>query len=146
GAARRDRRRRARPHRRRALLRRERRDRRRRPRRQRHRRGGRDRARRSVRVSRMSDLVLVTDDGPVRTVRLNRPEKKNALTLAMYAALVDALASAGASPQVRCVVIAGAPGAFCAGNDLKDFLDASANAEGLAPQLIGFLHALARAE
>jgi enoyl-CoA hydratase/carnithine racemase len=94
----------------------------------------------------MSDLVLVHDDGPVRTVRMNRPQKKNALTLAMYAALVEALNGAGASAQVRCVVIAGAPGAFCAGNDLQDFLDASANAEGLAPQLIAFLHALAGAE
>jgi len=94
----------------------------------------------------MSNLVLVTDDGPIRTVRLNRPEKKNALTVPMYAALVEALAGAGASAQIRCVVIAGAPGAFCAGNDLQDFLDASSNAEGLAPTLIGFLHALARAE
>src|ERR1700740_919924 len=94
----------------------------------------------------MSDLILVHDDGPVRIVRMNRPEKKNALTLAMYAALVEALAGASASAQVRCVVIAGAPGAFCAGNDLQDFLDASANAEGLAPSLIGFLHALARTE
>ena len=33
----------------------------------------------------MSDLVIVTDEGPVRTIRMNRPEKKNALTMAMYA-------------------------------------------------------------
>jgi enoyl-CoA hydratase/carnithine racemase len=94
----------------------------------------------------MSDLVLVTDDGPVRTVRMNRPEKKNALTVPMYAALVDALAGAGASAATRVIVIAGAPGAFCAGNDLQDFLNATQNAEGLAPPLIGFLYALARAE
>jgi enoyl-CoA hydratase/carnithine racemase len=94
----------------------------------------------------MSDLVLVQDDGPIRTVRMNRPQKKNALTLAMYAALVEALDSASASAQVRCVVITGAPGAFCAGNDLQDFLDASSNTKGLAPALIAFLHALARAE
>src|SRR5262249_56448742 len=42
--------------------------------------------------------------------------------------------------------IAGTPGAFCAGNDLQDFLAASANAEGLAPPLVHFLHVLARAE
>jgi enoyl-CoA hydratase/carnithine racemase len=94
----------------------------------------------------MPDLVLVTDDGPVRTVRMNRPEKKNALTVPMYAALVDALAGAGASAATRVIVIAGAPGAFCAGNDLQDFLNATQNAEGLAPPLIGFLYALARAE
>ena len=94
----------------------------------------------------MPDLVLVTDDGPVRTVRMNRPEKKNALTVPMYAALVDALAGAGASAATRVIVIAGVPGAFCAGNDLQDFLNATQNAEGLAPPLIGFLYALARAE
>ena len=94
----------------------------------------------------VSDLVLVQNDGPIRIVRMNRPQKKNALTLAMYAALVEALNRAGEATQVRCVVFAGAPGAFCAGNDLQDFLDASSNADGLAPALIAFLHALARAE
>ena len=44
----------------------------------------------------MSDLVIVTDDGPVRTVRMNRPEKKNALTLPMYDAMAGAIESAGA--------------------------------------------------
>ncbi|HLH87581.1 MAG TPA: crotonase/enoyl-CoA hydratase family protein [Xanthobacteraceae bacterium] len=94
----------------------------------------------------MSDLVLVTDDGPIRTVRMNRPEKKNALTLPMYAALVAALDGAAVSAATRVVVIAGAPGAFCAGNDLQDFLDATRSAEGLAPPLVAFLYALARAE
>jgi enoyl-CoA hydratase/carnithine racemase len=94
----------------------------------------------------MSDLVLVSDDGPIRTVRMNRPEKKNALTVPMYAALVAALEAAAASAATRVVVIAGAPGSFCAGNDLQDFLEATKNAEGLAPPLIAFLYALARAE
>src|ERR1700724_2740448 len=94
----------------------------------------------------MSDLVLVTDDGPIRTVRMNRPDKKNALTVPMYAALVAALDGAAASSATRVVVIAGAPGAFCAGNDLQDFLAATRNAEGLAPPLTAFLYALARGE
>jgi enoyl-CoA hydratase/carnithine racemase len=94
----------------------------------------------------MSDLILVRDDGPIRTVRMNRPDKKNALTVPMYDAMVAALESADASPAVRCVVIAGAPGAFCAGNDLADFLQAVANAEGLSAPLLRFLHALARSE
>ena len=37
----------------------------------------------------MTDLVIVTDDGPVRTVRMNRPDKKNALTVPMYDAMAD---------------------------------------------------------
>lgn len=94
----------------------------------------------------MSDLVIVTDDSPVRTVRMNRPDKKNALTVPMYDAMATALESADASSGLRCIVIAGAPGAFCAGNDLQDFLNATRNAEGLAPPLMRFLHALARSE
>jgi enoyl-CoA hydratase/carnithine racemase len=97
-------------------------------------------------VTAVSDLVLVADDGPIRTVRMNRPEKKNALTVPMYEAMGAAIESAATAAAIRCVVIAGAPGAFCAGNDLQDFLAASAGAEGLAPPLIGFLHTLARAE
>ena len=92
----------------------------------------------------MSDLILVHDDGPIRTVRMNRPEKKNAMTVAMYEAMSAAIESA--TPATRCIVIAGAPGAFCAGNDLQDFLAASDDAAGLAPPLIHFLHVLARAE
>ena len=42
----------------------------------------------------MTDLVIISDDGPVRTVRMNRPEKKNALTMAMYDAMAAALESA----------------------------------------------------
>lgn len=94
----------------------------------------------------MSDLVIVSDDGPVRTVRMNRPEKKNALTVPMYEAMADAIEDAAAEPALRCIVIAGVPGAFCAGNDLQDFLDASTHAEGLAPPLLRFLVTLGRAE
>src|SRR5260370_37495363 len=94
----------------------------------------------------MTDLVIVRDDGPIRTLRMNRPDKKNALTLAMYEAMSAALESAGHSSALRCVVIAGAPGAFCAGNDLADFLQMVENAEGLAAPIMRFLHALARAQ
>ena len=95
-------------------------------------------------MSRMTNLVLVSDDGPIRTIRMNRPDKKNALTLPMYETMAAAIE--GAAPAMRCIVIAGAPGAFCAGNDLKEFLAASEHAEGLAPPLLRFLYALARAE
>jgi enoyl-CoA hydratase/carnithine racemase len=93
----------------------------------------------------MADLVIVTDDGPVRSVRMNRPEKKNALTAAMYDAMAEAIETAGAS-GIRCVVILGAPGAFSAGNDLQDFLRFAMSGEGLGTSVIRFLYALARAE
>jgi enoyl-CoA hydratase/carnithine racemase len=92
----------------------------------------------------MSDLVTVADDGPVRIVRMNRPEKKNALTAPMYAALAEALESADGASNVFCVLIAGVPGAFSAGNDLQDFLRAASTGEGLGDSAIRFLHALVR--
>ncbi len=59
----------------------------------------------------------------ILTLTFDRPEKKNALTTAMYAALVQHLAAAEADPGVRVVVLTGAGGNFTAGNDLRDFLD-----------------------
>ncbi len=94
----------------------------------------------------MSDLVLVTDDGPVRTVRMNRSDKKNALTLAMYDAMAAAIEDAGNDPTLRCLLIAGRPEAFCAGNDIGDFLKMASGGEGLAAPILRFLHALARCE
>ncbi len=73
----------------------------------------------------MTDHIVVTDDAGVRIIRMNRAEKKNALTLAMYAQMARALAEADESDAIRCTVIAGAPGAFCAGNDINDFLKAA---------------------
>jgi enoyl-CoA hydratase/carnithine racemase len=69
--------------------------------------------------------IAVTDDGAVRLIRLNRPEKKNALTRAMYTSITQAIREADQNAAIRCSVIAGAPGVFCAGNDITDFLNAS---------------------
>jgi enoyl-CoA hydratase/carnithine racemase len=91
-------------------------------------------------------LVIVTDAGAVRTVRMNRPDKKNALTRSMYARMADALKDAGTRADIRCVLIAGVPGAFSAGNDLQEFLDAAQSGSGLGSEVIGFLHVLARCE
>jgi enoyl-CoA hydratase/carnithine racemase len=91
----------------------------------------------------MSDLVIVSDEGPVRTIRMNRPEKKNALTMAMYDAMAKAIESAG--DNQRCLLIGGAPTVFCAGNDIGDFLKA-ATGGGLGEPILHFLHALARCE
>lgn len=91
----------------------------------------------------MTPLVTVTDDGSVRIVRMNRPDKKNALTAEMYDVMASALVDARTSPAIRCVMIAGQPGAFCAGNDLDEFLHAAEIGEGLGTHTIRFLHALA---
>ncbi len=91
----------------------------------------------------MSSPVLVTDDGAIRTIRLNRPEKKNALTLAMYADMIAALHEANQTDTIRCVMFAGSPGAFCAGNDIGDFL-AAALGGGLESRAIDFMYELGR--
>ncbi len=70
----------------------------------------------------MSEQVVVSKSGGVCEVQLNRPEKRNAITLAMYGALTDALNEAGADESVRVVLLSGAGASFTAGNDLNDFL------------------------
>jgi len=89
----------------------------------------------------MTGAVAVTDDSAVRIIRMNRPEKKNALTLAMYTDMTRALREADQSDAIRCVVFAGAPGAFCAGNDIADFLKAAEGGRDL--RAFDFLKALA---
>jgi len=58
----------------------------------------------------------------VATVEIARPEKKNALTVAMYQAMADAIDAARADAAVRALLITGQPGIFTSGNDLEDFV------------------------
>jgi enoyl-CoA hydratase/carnithine racemase len=58
----------------------------------------------------------------VCTIEIARPEKKNALTVAMYQAMTDALRAAKADNAVRAVLITGQPGIFTSGNDIEDFM------------------------
>ena len=92
----------------------------------------------------MSD-ILVTDDGPVRTIRMNRPEKKNALTLAMYETMAAAISSTAHNDDIRCLLMAGTPDVYCAGNDIGDFMK-MATGGGLGQPILDFLHALASCE
>ena len=66
--------------------------------------------------------VLVETSEGVRTITLNRPEKKNAFTVKMYEECVAALQSAATDPAVRAVLFAGNGTSFTAGNDLVDFM------------------------
>ena len=58
----------------------------------------------------------------VATIEIARPEKKNAITIAMYQAMADALGAAQADAAVRAVLITGQPGVFTSGNDIEDFM------------------------
>ncbi len=62
----------------------------------------------------------------VATIEIARPERKNAITGVMYAAMADALNAATADAAVRAVLITGQPGIFTSGNDIDDFMQRSA--------------------
>ncbi len=90
----------------------------------------------------MTDSIVVSDDSGVRVIRMTRPEKKNALTQPMYAAMTGALAEASADAAIRAIVLAGGHNAFCAGSDIGDFQKRAEG--GLESITVDFLHALAR--
>ncbi len=66
----------------------------------------------------------------VASIRFNRPEKKNAITLEMYADFAQAMANANADSDVRAVLITGVGDAFTAGNDISNFREQTGREEG----------------
>jgi len=75
-----------------------------------------------------TNLIAVTRDGPIATVVLDRPEKLNALTKAMWSELGDAIDALSTDDAVRCVIVRGAgEKAFSPGNDIGEFSLARAN-------------------
>jgi enoyl-CoA hydratase/carnithine racemase len=68
------------------------------------------------------DILTTTANG-ILALEFNRPERKNAITGAMYTALAEALLAAESDNAVRAILIAGKPEIFTAGNDLDDFLN-----------------------
>lgn len=69
------------------------------------------------------DDLLINDEGNVRVLCMNRPEKRNALNNSITRGLVEALAQAEADEAVHCVVLTGNGAAFCAGADISEFKD-----------------------
>src|SRR5690242_298920 len=72
-------------------------------------------------------LVVTSDEGAVRVVTLNRPDARNALSLALQRELAAALRNADEDESVACIVLTGTDPAFCAGLDLKEL------GQGVAP-------------
>ena len=98
----------------------------------------------------MTDRVRIEGAGPVREVVLARPDKRNALTLDMYAALGEAFQAAERDDTVRVLMLRGEGACFCAGNDIADFLapretDAAHPAEAFIRRLPVFGKALVAA-
>ncbi|NUT01555.1 MAG: enoyl-CoA hydratase [Sphingomonas sp.] len=70
----------------------------------------------------MSEHVQVQRDGDVLAIALARPDRRNAITVAMYAALADAFESAAGDDSIRLITLRGEGQDFTAGNDLGDFM------------------------
>lgn len=78
----------------------------------------------------MTEPILVTRDGTIATVTLNRPDKLNAMTRPMWQRLGDAMRELSADDALRCIVIRGAGGrAFSPGNDIGEFATERGNFE-----------------
>jgi enoyl-CoA hydratase/carnithine racemase len=93
----------------------------------------------------MSEPVLTELNGGVLTVTLNRPEKKNAITQAMYAALAAATERARTDDAVRVLLFRAAGDSFSAGNDIADFIAIGSSGGGqvVDAPVFHFLKALA---
>ncbi|CAI8880942.1 enoyl-CoA hydratase-related protein [Pseudomonas sp. IT-P171] len=72
----------------------------------------------------MPDAIQIERERGLLTLCLNRPDKKNALTRAMYSHLAEALEQADTDPEINAVLITGSSECFTAGNDIADFLQA----------------------
>jgi enoyl-CoA hydratase/carnithine racemase len=93
----------------------------------------------------MTDHIELGRRDGVLAIRMNRPDKKNALTAAMYAAMAKAMLEANGDNDIGAILFLGLPGVFSAGNDLKDFA-AFATKGNLGEEVLSFLRALAIAE
>jgi enoyl-CoA hydratase/carnithine racemase len=92
----------------------------------------------------MTEHVKITIEDNVLRIRLARPDKKNALTDAMYGKLADAIESVESDPTVRVLLIRGEGDMFTAGNDVGEFAAvASGKSEG-SRNVVRFLQSLAR--
>jgi len=92
----------------------------------------------------MTDHIIVEQSAEhpgVQIIRFNRPDKKNAITRAMYVRMTEALKAADADDAIRATAFLGTEGAFSAGNDIADFL-AAAMGGSLGQELLDFLYAL----
>ena len=92
----------------------------------------------------MTDLIQASVAERVQVIRMNRPDKKNALNVAMYQGLTQKIQAADADDSIRVSVLTGAGDAFCSGNDINDFLRQPDGAEARA--IVGFIDAISSAE
>ncbi|WP_414463259.1 crotonase/enoyl-CoA hydratase family protein [Hyphomicrobium sp. DY-1] len=90
----------------------------------------------------MTAEIAIWRDGPVQILRIARPEKKNALTAAMYGALADAIEAGDADDTIAAHILTGSGGVFTAGNDIGDFLATARGTGGLDKNVVRFIRLL----
>ncbi|MGV8899087.1 MAG: enoyl-CoA hydratase [Burkholderiaceae bacterium] len=87
--------------------------------------------------------ILTSNNAGILTIEFNRPDKKNAITAAMYQSMADALQDAEIDSAVRAILFIGKPEIFTAGNDLADFMANPPNTE--ASPVFQFLQQISQA-
>src|SRR2546430_16387963 len=92
----------------------------------------------------MPDHIKIDNDTGTLTLPMARPDKKNALTNAMYGALADAIEGAETDPSVRVLLIRGEGDMFTAGNDVGEFAAMATGAFQGERHVGGFLQAIAK--
>lgn len=90
----------------------------------------------------MTTEIAIWRDGPIQVLRIARPEKKNALTGAMYGALADAIEAGDADDTIAAHILTGSGGVFTAGNDIGDFLATARGTGGLDKNVVRFIRLL----
>ena len=87
--------------------------------------------------------IITSINSGILSINFNRPEKKNAITFAMYEAMAEAINAPNDDKNVSVILITGKPGIFTAGNDLEDFMkNAGSLASAEMPPVYQFMHAL----
>lgn len=83
-------------------------------------------------ITSSSELVAISVEDRVLRIRMNRPDKKNALSREMYTAMAEAVEASNSDSEVRCILFEGTNGCFSSGNDIQDFMSAPAT-DGESP-------------
>jgi enoyl-CoA hydratase/carnithine racemase len=91
----------------------------------------------------MPGHIIVSNENAMRVITLRRPDKKNAITQAMYRDMSQAIDTAQNNPDVRCIIITGGSGVFTAGDDVEEFLEAGTSGPDMLSDAVKFLYSLA---
>ena len=96
-------------------------------------------------MTEVADRIVTSIANGVMTIRMNRPDKKNALTADMYSRMSAGLDEANANGDVNAILILGSTGAFSSGNDIGDFMQVAMSGNREDMSVFGFLERIIQA-